>query len=124
MVCKRFKFSDVTKDAERKRQTISQSIDDGVSSSPSIFCVFIQNKGENGAPYSEMKIKKYDYRTNRFDETVKISLGFRTGCNVILNAKKVFILGGGATIRSIHPVTSKREHLKSVSNVGSTNSNC
>lgn len=79
---------------EYSRRASSQCSIVSVRRCRSFFCLFIQNKGIDGAESSAIKIEKYNSVLNSFEEAAEISLRDRMHYGVILQKKQVYILGG------------------------------
>lgn len=80
--------------AEYKRRITCLTPTAGIRRRRSIYCLFKQFKGENGAELSAVQIERYSCALNKFEEASAIAVGDRVYFAVTLVNDKVYILGG------------------------------
>lgn len=90
---KRFNCHDLVI-AEFKRRISTKCSNIGVSRCSSVFSLFAQYIGDEGAEYSAIKIERYNSVLSNFEESAEIALGSRKSFEVILQTNKVYLLGG------------------------------
>lgn len=93
--------------AEYRRRVSSQSLNTVARRFQSIFCLFVQHKGFEGAKNSAIKIEKYNSVLKTHEEVPEIAIGDRCHFGVILYKNKIYVMGG----------MRNKIHLKTVSTI-------
>lgn len=92
MVYETFNCSELIFD-EYERRASQKCLNMGAQRCRSIFSLFTQYNGYEGAEYSAVKVEKYNTALQRFEANAEISFDDGMSIEKVLSGNKVYILG-------------------------------